>query len=161
MNIVGKKFTSLFHKTLFRITESKIENKIGYIYMNSPKDLNALSATMKKSLVENVQKFEQSPDVKVILLLSKVEKAFCAGANIKEFQNKTSKDFENNDIFQEIHDVFYSAKKPIIAGVNGVALGGGCELALLCDIVYCSEETRFALPELKLGLIPGIGGTQR
>jgi enoyl-CoA hydratase/carnithine racemase len=72
MNIVGKKFTSLFHKNLFRLTESKIENKIGFIYMNSPKDLNALSANMKKSLVENVQKFEQSPDVKVILLLSKI-----------------------------------------------------------------------------------------
>jgi enoyl-CoA hydratase/carnithine racemase len=72
MNIATKKFTSLYYKSLFRLTESKIENKIGFIYMNSPKDLNALSSDMKKSLVDNVKKFEQSPDVKVILLLSKI-----------------------------------------------------------------------------------------
>lgn len=93
MNIVRKNLISLFNKSVFRICETKVENKIGYIYMNSPKDLNALSFDMKKSLVENVKKFESSPDVKVILLLSKLQKAFCAGANIKEFQNKTSKDF--------------------------------------------------------------------
>lgn len=63
--------------------------------------------------------------MKATVLLSSVKKAFCAGANIKEFQGKTSKDFENNDIFKELHDTFYSAKKPIIAAVNGVALGGG------------------------------------
>lgn len=72
------------------------------------------------------------------MILSHVQKAFCAGANIKEFVNKTAKDFENNDIFKEIHDTLYEAKKPIISGVNGVALGGGCELALLTDIVVCS-----------------------
>jgi enoyl-CoA hydratase/carnithine racemase len=97
----------------------------------------------------------------VIVLQSKLKKAFCAGANIKEFTGKKSSDFVNNDIFAKIHDTFYNAEKPIIAGVNGVALGGGCELALLCDMIFCSEEARFALPELRLGLIPGIGGTQR
>jgi hypothetical protein len=83
MNIASKNITSLFYKSMFRICESKIENKIGFIYMNSPKDFNALSIDMKSSLIQNVKKFEQSPDVKVILLLSKFEKAFCAGANIK------------------------------------------------------------------------------
>lgn len=97
----------------------------------------------------------------MIVILSKVKKAFCAGADIKEFENKKTADFKNNDVFKEIHDTIYNAKKPIIAGVNGVALGGGCELSLLCDIVFCSEEAKFGLPELKLGLIPGIGGTQR
>lgn len=129
--------------------------------MNSEKDFNSLSVEMKSHLVKSVNELEKSNDVKVIVLLSKVKKAFCAGANIKEFENRSSKDFENNDIFAEIHDTFYNAKKPIIAGVNGVALGGGCEISLLCDVIFCSEEARFGLPELKLGLIPGIGGTQR
>jgi enoyl-CoA hydratase/carnithine racemase len=100
MNIVGKNIVSLFRNTSFRMCETKVENKIGYIYMNSPKDFNALSFDMKKSLVQNVKQFEQSSDVKVIVLLSNFKKAFCAGGNIKEFQNKSSKDFENNDIFQ-------------------------------------------------------------
>jgi enoyl-CoA hydratase len=82
----------------------------------------------------------------VTVLLSSVKKAFCAGANIKEFVDKSSKDFDGNDIFKDIHDTIYNAEKPIVAGVNGVALGGGCELALLCDVVFCSEEARFGLP---------------
>ena len=72
MNIVRKNIASLLNKPLFRLCETKIDNKIGYIYMNSPKDLNALSFDMKKSLVDNVKKFESSPDVKVIVLLSKI-----------------------------------------------------------------------------------------
>lgn len=107
--------------------------------MNSEKDFNSLSAEMRGHLVKNVKEYEESKDVKVIVILSKVKKAFCAGANIKEFQNKTSADFKGNDIFEEIHETFYNSQKPIIAGVNGVALGGGCELSLLCDVVFCSE----------------------
>ena len=116
---------------------------------------------MRATLSKHVRDNEANPDVKVTVLLSNVKKAFCAGANIKEFQNKSPKDFEKNDIFAELHDTFYNAKKPIVAGINGVALGGGFELALLCDVLFCSEEARFGLPELRLGLIPGIGGTQR
>lgn len=107
--------------------------------MDSQKDFNSLSVDMKSSIVKSINEFEASKDVKVIVILSKVKKAFCAGANIKEFENKTSSDFNNNDVFKEIHDTIYNAQKPIIAGVNGVALGGGCELSLLCDIVFCSE----------------------
>ena len=107
--------------------------------MNSKKDFNALSVEMKGHLIKNMKEYEASDDVKVIVILSKLKKAFCAGANIKEFENRSSKDFVNNDIFAEIHDSFYNAKKPIIAGVNGVALGGGCELSLLCDVIFCSE----------------------
>lgn len=161
LKFATRTFKPLITRGLFNKVETKIENKIGTIYMDSQKDYNALSAEMKANLVRSVKEFEASNDVKVIVILSKVKKAFCAGANIKEFENKTSADFKNNDIFSEIHDTFYNAQKPIIAGVNGVALGGGCELSLLCDIVFCSEEAKFGLPELKLGLIPGIGGTQR
>ena len=96
-----------------------------------------------------------------MVILSNVAKAFCAGANIKEFEGKSSSDFTNNDIFKELHDTLYNAKKPILSGVNGVALGGGFELALLTDVIFASEKARFGLPELNLGLIPGIGGTIR
>lgn len=154
-------FVSLTHRSAFRKVEAKVENKIGFIYLNSPSDYNALSVDMRSGISQAIRSHEASKDVKVIVFLSLVKKAFCAGANIKEFTGKTSKDFENNDIFAELHDSIYNAKKPIISGINGVALGGGCELALLTDVAFCSEDARFALPELKLGLIPGIGGTQR
>ena len=94
---------------------------------------------MRADISGAVRNFEASNDVKVILFLSKVAKAFCAGADIKEFQCKKPKDFENNDIFKELHDTIYNAKKPTVSAVNGVALGGGCELALLTDVIFCSE----------------------
>jgi enoyl-CoA hydratase/carnithine racemase len=161
MRRVSNMFGTLTHRSLFRKVEAKVEDKIGYIYLNSPADFNALSVEMRNGISQAVRSHEASSDVKVILFLSKVPKAFCAGANIKEFVGKTSRDFENNDIFADLHDSIYNAKKPVLSAVNGVALGGGCELALLTDVAFCSEEARFALPELKLGLIPGIGGTQR
>ena len=80
---------------------------------------------MRSGILSAIKKYEASDEVKVIVFLSKVTKAFCAGANIKEFQGKKAKEFEENDIFKEIHDGLYNAKKPIISGVNGVALGGG------------------------------------
>jgi enoyl-CoA hydratase/carnithine racemase len=161
MRQISRAFRSLHTQVRFHKVEAKVEDKIGYVYLNSPSDLNALSHEMRGAISEAVRSHERSNDVKVILFLSKVPKAFCAGANIKEFQGKTSKEFDNNDIFKELHDTVYQAKKPILAGINGVALGGGCELALLTDVAFCSEEARFGLPELRLGLIPGIGGTQR
>nr|BAK02136.1 predicted protein [Hordeum vulgare subsp. vulgare] len=139
-------FKGLTHRSLFRKVEAKVEDKIGYIYLNSPSDFNALSIDMRNSISQAIRSHEASNDVKVILFLSKVPKAFCAGANIKEFVGKTAKDFDNNDIFKDIHDSIYQAKKPILSAVNGVALGGGCELALLTDVVFCSEDARFALP---------------
>lgn len=161
MRRVTSLFNSLTQRTIFHKVEAKVEDKIGYIYLNSPSDFNALSLEMRNGISQAIRSHEASNDVKVILFLSKVPKAFCAGANIKEFVGKTTKDFENNDIFKDIHDSLYNTKKPVLSAVNGVALGGGCELALLTDVVFCSEEARFALPELRLGLIPGIGGTQR
>ena len=161
MRQINRVFTSLHTRVRFNKVEIKVEDKIGYVYLNSPADLNALSEEMRSAITGAVKDHEKSNDVKVILFLSKVAKAFCAGANIKEFQGRQTKDFDNNDIFKDLHDTLYQAKKPIISGVNGVALGGGCELALLSDVVFCSEDAKFGLPELRLGLIPGIGGTQR
>lgn len=138
LKFASNRMSSLITRSIFTKVETKVENKIGIIYMDSQKDFNSLSVDMKSNIVKSINEFEASKDVKVIVFLSKVKKAFCAGANIKEFENKTSADFNNNDVFKEIHDTIYNAQKPIIAGVNGVALGGGCELSLLCDIVFCS-----------------------
>jgi enoyl-CoA hydratase/carnithine racemase len=139
MRRINTLFSTLTKRTAFRKVDVKIEDKIGYIYLNSPSDFNALSLEMRNGISSAVKAYEASSDVKVILFLSKVPKAFCAGANIKEFVGKTAKDFENNDIFKDIHDSIYNAKKPILSAVNGVALGGGCELALLTDVAFCSE----------------------
>lgn len=100
MRSVTRIFSTLCTKVKFQKVETKVEDKIGFIYLNSPSDYNALSAPMKASISQAIKNHEASPDVKVMVLLSKVPKAFCAGANIKEFQGKTPKDFENNDIFQ-------------------------------------------------------------
>ena len=143
IRFANKSLNILFTRAAFRKVDTKVENKIGYIYLNSEKDFNALSAEMKSHLIKNIKEYEASKDVKVIVILSKLKKAFCAGANIKEFQDKKTADFTNNDIFAEIHDTFYNAQKPIVAGVNGVALGGGCELSLLCDVVFCSSHPVF------------------
>lgn len=93
MRQIQRAFTTLNTQIRFNKVETKIEDKIGYIYLNSPSDFNALTLEMRANISSAVRTYEASNDVKVILLLSKVAKAFCAGANIKEFQNKTSKDF--------------------------------------------------------------------
>ena len=161
MRQITRVFTSLQTRTLFNKVDVKAENKIGFIYLDNPKNFNALTADMRANISQAIRDHEASSDVKVIVILSKVAKAFCAGADIKEFQGKSSKDFHNNDIFKELHDTLYNAKKPIVSGVNGVALGGGFELALLTDVIFAADKARFGLPELNLGLIPGIGGTIR
>ena len=93
MRPITRAFQSLCTKVRFQKVETKVEDKIGYIYLNSPSDFNALSQTMRSAISEAVRSHEASNDVKVILMLSKVPKAFCAGANIKEYQGKSSKDF--------------------------------------------------------------------
>ncbi len=99
--------------------------------------------------------------MKVIIILSKVEKAFCAGANIKEFADggTTYESQIKGDIFEKISETLMNLKKPLIIGVNGVALGGGLEIVLHGDIIVASEDAKLGLPELRLGLIPGMGGT--
>lgn len=131
--------------------------------MNSPKDLNALDSDMKEDIVAAVTALDRNPQVKVIVLLSRVPKAFCAGADIKEFKvsHGSYEQYLSDDVFKRICNALTQAVKPIVCGVNGLALGGGCELAMLCDILLFREDARIGLPELNLGLIPGMGGTQR
>jgi enoyl-CoA hydratase/carnithine racemase len=137
------------------------ENNIGVISLNSPKDLNSLSKEMRTEIVSALKQLEQDPKIKVVILTSKVDKIFCAGANIKEFPKITYESQILEDPFLEYTTTLDKFKKPLIAAINGGAFGGGFELALHCDIIVCTDDAKLGLPELKLGLMPGFGGTQR
>ncbi|EGR27851.1 hypothetical protein IMG5_187560 [Ichthyophthirius multifiliis] len=136
-------------------------NRIGIITFNSPKDLNALSKELESQFLKALKQLDQDESVKVIILLSNVPKAFCAGIDITRFSNVTNENLIKSKLFENYDNKYFKITKPIISGVNGFALGGGFEIALGSDIIFCSQEAKFGFPEIKLGLIPGIGGTQR
>ena len=137
------------------------DENIGVISLNSAKDLNSLSIEMRNDIISSIKLLDNDKKIKVIILQSKVDKIFCAGANIKEFPDITYESQIRNDVFSDFCITFDQCKKPIIAAINGGAFGGGLEIALMCDIIICSEDAKLGFPELKLGLIPGFGGTQR
>ncbi len=136
--------------------------KIGRIViakLNRPNSLNALNSDIMYELISGLQKYDTSPSVGCFIITGN-EKAFCAGADIKEMSDKDFSQMFNEDYFS-YWEIFSRIKTPVIAAVNGYAFGGGCELAMMCDIIYASENAVFGQPEIKLGVIPGIGGTQR
>lgn len=115
---------------------------------------------MFKDITNAIIELNQDTSVKVILLRSRLEKIFCAGADIKEFRSRDINSYPTSINFRKIATIFRQHHKPLVAVVQGKALGGGFEIALLSDIILCSEKAQFGLPEITLGLIPGIGGTQ-
>eukprot|EP01012_Entosiphon_sulcatum_P016149 TRINITY_DN21079_c0_g2_i1.p1 TRINITY_DN21079_c0_g2~~TRINITY_DN21079_c0_g2_i1.p1 ORF type:complete len:277 (+),score=77.54 TRINITY_DN21079_c0_g2_i1:46-876(+) len=133
--------------------------KVGILHMNRPHALNALNAAIAKELADRLEELDSDPSVGCIVLTGE-GKAFVAGADIKEMAPKTFAEVYNGNLFGDLEKV-RQVHKPIIAAVNGFALGGGCELAMMCDIVIASEKAVFGQPEIKLGTIPGLGGTQR
>ncbi|KAL4842036.1 hypothetical protein H8958_021639 [Nasalis larvatus] len=134
-------------------------NTVGLIQLNRPKALNALCDGLIEELNQALKTFEEDTAVGAIVLTGG-DKAFAAGADIKEMQNLSFQDCYS-DKFLKHWDYLTQMKKPVIAAVNGYAFGGGCELAMMCDIIYAGEKAQFAQPEILLGTIPGAGGTQR
>ncbi|XP_054155354.1 enoyl-CoA hydratase, mitochondrial-like [Oppia nitens] len=135
------------------------KQNIGYIQLNRPKALNALCDGLMHEVSKAMDEFEADSQIGAIVLTGS-EKAFAAGADIKEMVDKSFKDcFTTN--FLSHWDRVSRSLKPVIAAVNGYALGGGCELALMCDIVYAGDNAKFGQPEILIGTIPGAGGTQR
>ncbi|XP_004579786.2 enoyl-CoA hydratase, mitochondrial [Ochotona princeps] len=132
---------------------------VGLIQLNRPKALNALCDDLIKELNQALKTFQEDPAVGAIVLTGG-DKAFAAGADIKEMQNHTFQDCYSSK-FLNHWDELTRLRKPVIAAVNGYALGGGCELAMMCDIIYAGEKAQFGQPEILLGTIPGAGGTQR
>jgi len=133
--------------------------KIGIIRLNRPQALNALNAALIAELTQAVAAFEADAAIACIIVTGS-EKAFAAGADIKEMADKSYMDAFMGD-FAANWDALARARKPTVAAVAGFALGGGCELAMMCDVVIAADNAKFGQPEIKLGVIPGIGGTQR
>jgi len=140
------------------IVEAK--GKVGVITLNRPKMLNALSFGVFGEIATAVDDLEADETIGCIVLTGN-EKAFAAGADIKEMQPKGFIEMFSNDFIAIRGDRVATCRKPTIAAVSGYALGGGCELAMMCDIIIASDTAKFGQPEITLGTIPGIGGTQR
>lgn len=135
------------------------KNNVGFIQLNRPKALNALCDGLMKEVGRALDAFEADPDVGAVVITGS-DRAFAAGADIKEMQNRTFQECYGGNFLAHWNRVS-TVRKPVIAAVNGFALGGGCELAMMCDIIYAGEKAQFGQPEILLGTIPGAGGTQR
>lgn len=134
-------------------------DRVGLITLNRPEALNAINSQLLKELLAAATAFDADPGVGAIVITGS-ERAFAAGADIKEMADKGYLEMYLSDVFAT-GDRLMSIRTPVIAAVSGYALGGGCELAMMCDILIASDTAKFGQPEIKLGVIPGIGGTQR
>ncbi|WP_286788852.1 MULTISPECIES: enoyl-CoA hydratase [unclassified Pseudomonas] len=137
----------------------EIQERVALITLNRPQALNALNTQLIVELNQALDVLERDSTIGCIVLTGS-SKAFAAGADIKEMADLTFPDIYLDDFFSAV-DRVASRRKPMIAAVAGYALGGGCELALLCDFIYAADNAKFGLPEIKLGVLPGMGGTQR
>jgi len=138
---------------------TEVKGRVGVITLNRPKALNALNSQLIEELNLALDDYERNPDIGCIVLTGS-EKAFAAGADIKEMSVLEYPQIYLDDFFAQA-DRIGQRRKPLIAAVAGYALGGGCELALMCDFIYAGDNARFGQPEINLGVLPGIGGTQR
>ncbi len=138
---------------------SEIKGKVGLVTINRPDALNAVNADVMEGIISKTKAFDENPDIGCIVITG-AGKAFIAGADIKEMHGKSYMDMFLADK-QSQWEGFANTRTPIIAAVNGFALGGGCELSMMCDIVFASENAKFGQPEIKLGVTPGWGGSQR
>jgi enoyl-CoA hydratase len=135
------------------------DGSIGIITLNRPQVLNALNQALMHEVADAMEAFDRDSAIRCIILTGS-DRAFAAGADVREFADATPVDMVQSYRFQQWERI-RRIGKPLIAAVNGYAFGGGCELAMACDIIIASETARFGQPEIRLGLIPGAGGTQR
>lgn len=140
------------------ITERR--GRVGLVTLNRPKQLNALNDALMDELGVALHEFDQDDAIGAIVITGS-DKAFAAGADIGAMKDWSYMDVYKTDFITRNWEPIRSVRKPVIAAVSGFALGGGCELAMMCDIVIAADNARFGQPEIKLGIIPGAGGTQR
>lgn len=138
----------------------EVRGPVGLITLNRPKALNALSGQTMDELTQALDGLEADPAIGAIVLTGS-EKAFAAGADIKEMKDQTFADAFNGDFITRNWERVTRCRKPVIAAVAGYALGGGCELAMMCDFIIAGDNAKFGQPEITIGTIPGAGGTQR
>ncbi len=135
-------------------------DRVGLVTLNRPESLNALCSPLIAELNEALDAFEADPEIGAIVLAGS-ERAFAAGADIKEMQHKTWPDTYMEDFITNGWERLAQVRKPVIAAVSGFALGGGCEIAMMCDFIIAADNARFGQPEINLAVPPGAGGTQR
>ena len=140
--------------------QTETHGRVGLIRLDRPKQLNALNDALMDQLGDALLMFDRNPDIGAIVLTGSA-RAFAAGADIAALSDYDFVDAYGNDFITRNWETITRIRKPIIAAVEGVALGGGCELAMMCDLIIAADSARFAQPEIKLGIMPGAGGTQR
>ena len=141
------------------LVDKQEEDGVALITLNRPKALNALSDALLADVMHATAALDIDPSIGCMVLTGS-KKAFAAGADISEMKSKSFEDVYGSDMFSE-WQVLSLLQKPILAAVSGFCLGGGCEVAMMCDLMVCSESAKFGQPEINLGIIPGAGGTQR
>ena len=142
------------------ITTRTEADKVGIVTLSRPKQLNALNDQLMTELGAALQAFDADPSI-ACMIITGSEKAFAAGADIGVMATYSFADVYKGDFITRNWEQICSVRKPVIAAVSGFALGGGCELAMMCDFIIAADNARFGQPEIKLGIIPGAGGTQR
>jgi len=155
---IGRNYSTPTYEFI-KVETTGTNNRVGMVQLNRPKALNALCNGLMAELMQALQAFDNNPSIGAMVVTGS-EKAFAAGADIKEMQNRTMAE-NYTQAFLADWENLSKLKKPVIAAVNGYALGGGCEVALMCDIIYAGEKAKFGQPEITIGTIPGGGGTQR
>ncbi|KAF3005816.1 hypothetical protein E8E13_008088 [Curvularia kusanoi] len=135
--------------------------KVAVVELNRLKKRNALSQSLIDELIEVLSKLDQDPAVRAVVLTGSEQGPFCAGADLAELANITTAEAFQRGWLKDLNDALEAFRKPVIAAVRGFAFGGGFELALLCDMIFASTDAKFGFPEISLGTIPGMGGTQR
>jgi enoyl-CoA hydratase len=144
----------------FELITTRTEGRVGIVTLNRPKQLNALNDPLMNELGQALKGFDGDADIGCMIVTGS-EKAFAAGADIGAMAQYTFADVYKGDYITRNWETIRSVRKPVIAAVSGFALGGGCELAMMCDFIIAADNAKFGQPEIKLGIIPGAGGTQR
>jgi enoyl-CoA hydratase len=142
-----------------QIVKTERDGRVGVVLMNRPEKLNALSSTLLGAVADAMEELDADPEIRAIVLGGGV-RAFAAGADIEQLDESTPESLREGGRISPWARI-QSVRTPIVAAVSGYALGGGCELAMLCDLVVAAESAQFGQPEINLGIIPGAGGTQR
>lgn len=143
------------------VNEEYSSENVYILELNRPEAMNSLNTLMAIELIECLKELQEKDDLRVLILTGSGEKSFCVGADLKERKGMTNKQWkQQHDIFEDAYALLRNFPYPVIAAVNGFALGGGMEMLLSCDLRYASEHVKMGLPEVTLGIIPGVGGTQ-
>jgi enoyl-CoA hydratase len=144
----------------YELIQVDTQDRVGVITLDRPDALNALNAQLVRELGEAARALDADADIGCILVTGS-QKAFAAGADIKEMKDKTHEEVFAEDFITDDWEVLADLRTPVVAAVSGFALGGGCEIAMMCDLIVAGDSAKFGQPEIKLGTIPGAGGTQR